>query len=276
MRRVADGVGDGVIVPRIQAVRSGTRFAGGDWIGIRPSDSAIVRGVSVFPLALGLLGLALLVGGSARGLDRGGRRTTQADRAVTGRAAAAQCLCGLSAGRIVPRASVSAPSASSAARKPSRIDRARHASWPRRHALEAEAARNRARRRRAARGVAGLARRIASERSISAAPMPRFSKAGSTVSGPSISASALAGLHRRQAHRADEQRADERREGQIETMRRALAQAEGGAREAARAEGALVQPLDGIGVGGSSGRMTSESSVTGAAHPSPGRERGTG
>ena len=60
VRRVA--AGDGIVVPRIQALRSGTRFSGGDWIGIRPSDSAIVRGVSVFPLTLGLLGLVLLVG----------------------------------------------------------------------------------------------------------------------------------------------------------------------------------------------------------------------
>jgi hypothetical protein len=61
VRRVAAGGGD-VVVPRIQAVRSGTRLAGGDWIGIRPSDTAIVRGVSVLPLALGFLGLALLIG----------------------------------------------------------------------------------------------------------------------------------------------------------------------------------------------------------------------
>ena len=62
-----------------------------------------------------------------------------------------------------------------------------------------------------------------------------------------------AGLHRGQAHRADEQRADERRERQIEQMRRALAQPEGGAREAAGPEGALVQPLDRIGVAGKLG-----------------------
>jgi hypothetical protein len=62
VRRIAGESGDAVIVPRIQAVRSGTRFAGADWIGVRPSDSAIVRGVSVFPLAIGLLGLALLIG----------------------------------------------------------------------------------------------------------------------------------------------------------------------------------------------------------------------
>ncbi len=77
VRRVAAEFGDGVVVPRIQAVRSGTRFAGGDWIGIRPSDSAIVRGVSVFPLALGLLGLALLVGAALAAWIAEGRRTTE-------------------------------------------------------------------------------------------------------------------------------------------------------------------------------------------------------
>ena len=62
VRRIAADASDAVTVPRIQAVRSGTRFAGADWIGVRPSDSAIVRGVSVFPLAIGLLGLVLLIG----------------------------------------------------------------------------------------------------------------------------------------------------------------------------------------------------------------------
>ena len=76
VRRVADEGGD-VTVPRIQAVRSGSRFAGGDWIGIRPSDSAIVRGVSVFPLALGFLGLALLVGATLAAWLSEGRRTVR-------------------------------------------------------------------------------------------------------------------------------------------------------------------------------------------------------
>jgi hypothetical protein len=77
VRRVAEE-GSDVTVPRIQAVRSGSRFAGGDWIGIRPSDSAIVRGVSVFPLALGFLGLALLVGATLAAWLSEGRRTTRA------------------------------------------------------------------------------------------------------------------------------------------------------------------------------------------------------
>jgi hypothetical protein len=75
VRRVAMAGDQSLTVPRILAVRSGTRFAGGDWIGIRPSESAIVRGVSVFPLALGFLGLALLIGATlAAWLTEGRRR----------------------------------------------------------------------------------------------------------------------------------------------------------------------------------------------------------
>jgi hypothetical protein len=76
IRRVAAAGDQGISVPRILAVHSGSRFAGGDWIGIRPSDSAIVRGVSVLPLALGFLGLVLLVGATlAAWLTEGRRRT---------------------------------------------------------------------------------------------------------------------------------------------------------------------------------------------------------
>jgi hypothetical protein len=58
-------------------VRSGSRFAGADWVGIRPSNSAVVRGVSVFPLALGFLGLALFLGATLAAWVSEGRRTTQ-------------------------------------------------------------------------------------------------------------------------------------------------------------------------------------------------------
>jgi hypothetical protein len=73
VRRVAGEAAD-IVVPRIQAVRSGSRLSGGDWIGIRPSESAIVRGVSVVPLALGILGLALLVGATLAAWLAEGRR----------------------------------------------------------------------------------------------------------------------------------------------------------------------------------------------------------
>ncbi|TVR10511.1 MAG: hypothetical protein EA385_03970 [Salinarimonadaceae bacterium] len=51
-----------LVIPRIQTVRGEARTSGSDWIGIRPSGSAIVRGVSVTPMSLGLLGLVLLLG----------------------------------------------------------------------------------------------------------------------------------------------------------------------------------------------------------------------
>ncbi|WP_375464787.1 hypothetical protein [uncultured Methylobacterium sp.] len=58
IRRVADASG-GIQVPRLQSTRGG-RLAGADWIGFRPSDSANIRGVEVYPLALGLAALAAL------------------------------------------------------------------------------------------------------------------------------------------------------------------------------------------------------------------------
>ena len=61
VRRLAGEAG-GPTVPRIQLVRAGGRAAGSDWIGLRPSEAAVVRGVAVFPLGLGLLGLAGLLG----------------------------------------------------------------------------------------------------------------------------------------------------------------------------------------------------------------------
>lgn len=74
-RRIGQETGSGVSIPRIVPVRSGAQFAGADWIGLRISDSGIVRGVSVSPLFLGLLGLVLLFGAVVAGwLGESGRR----------------------------------------------------------------------------------------------------------------------------------------------------------------------------------------------------------
>jgi hypothetical protein len=75
VRRVASDAGTEISVPRILPVRSGSRFSGGDWVGVRPSESAVVRGVSVFPLALGLLGLLLLIGATVGTWMAEGRRS---------------------------------------------------------------------------------------------------------------------------------------------------------------------------------------------------------
>jgi hypothetical protein len=49
-------------VPRIVDIRGGTRFGGNDFIGLKPAEAYVVKGVGLIPLALGGIGLALLLG----------------------------------------------------------------------------------------------------------------------------------------------------------------------------------------------------------------------
>ncbi|KRE16118.1 hypothetical protein ASE66_10160 [Bosea sp. Root483D1] len=74
-RRIGQENGSGVSIPRIVPVRSGRQFAGADWVGLRISDSGIVRGVSISPLFVGLIGLAILFGALVAGwIGESGRR----------------------------------------------------------------------------------------------------------------------------------------------------------------------------------------------------------
>ncbi|WP_186419576.1 hypothetical protein [Bosea sp. CS1GBMeth4] len=74
-RRIGQENGSGVGIPRIVPVRSGRQFAGADWIGLRISDSGIVRGVSISPLFVGLIGLAILLGALVAGwIGESGRK----------------------------------------------------------------------------------------------------------------------------------------------------------------------------------------------------------
>jgi hypothetical protein len=50
-----------VAVPRIVDIRSGSRFAGSDYIGLKPNTASILRGITITPLGLGFLGLGLLL-----------------------------------------------------------------------------------------------------------------------------------------------------------------------------------------------------------------------
>jgi hypothetical protein len=84
LRTVAEGTGGsikrlgdegvGVNMPRLVSIGSGSRYSGSDWIGFKPSDAAVVRGVAVFPLALGFLGLVLLLGATLASWLLEGRR----------------------------------------------------------------------------------------------------------------------------------------------------------------------------------------------------------
>jgi len=60
VRRIAAASGDALRLPGVIAMRSGTRFASGDSIGLRLNDQSITRGLSVWPVFLGLAGLLLL------------------------------------------------------------------------------------------------------------------------------------------------------------------------------------------------------------------------
>jgi hypothetical protein len=72
-RRLDNGGGGGVTVPRIVAVRSGDSYQGDDWIGLKIHDASVVRGIGVLPVFAGLLGLLLLLGSLAGTWAREGR-----------------------------------------------------------------------------------------------------------------------------------------------------------------------------------------------------------
>ena len=65
--------GNALDIPRVVPVRSGTRFAGDDWIGLRMRDVSVVRGIGVLPIFAGLIGLLLLIGSLAAAWAREGR-----------------------------------------------------------------------------------------------------------------------------------------------------------------------------------------------------------
>jgi hypothetical protein len=65
--------GQGLTVPRILPVRSGTTFKGDNWIGLKMREASVVRGIGVLPIFAGLLGLLLLIGSLAATWAREGR-----------------------------------------------------------------------------------------------------------------------------------------------------------------------------------------------------------
>ncbi|MBD8891351.1 hypothetical protein [Roseibium litorale] len=59
--RLAD-IGGNVTVPRIVALKQAAQYYGNGWIGLKTSQASILKGVDRYPLFLGLMGLALLLG----------------------------------------------------------------------------------------------------------------------------------------------------------------------------------------------------------------------
>ncbi|MBN9282756.1 MAG: hypothetical protein J0H37_11005, partial [Hyphomicrobium denitrificans] len=52
--------GDALRLPNLVMMRAATRYGSGDSIGLRANDQSVVRGVSVWPVFVGLAGLLLL------------------------------------------------------------------------------------------------------------------------------------------------------------------------------------------------------------------------
>ena len=63
----------GAPAPRIVGVRSGERFAGSDWLGLKLREASTLRGLGLFPLFAGLSGLLILLAGVAAAWAREGR-----------------------------------------------------------------------------------------------------------------------------------------------------------------------------------------------------------
>jgi hypothetical protein len=94
--------GGRLALPRLVDIRSGTRFGGSDFIGLRPTEASVVRGVSVMALASGGLGLLLLLVPLIGMWLREGR-----SRKASGRSAAAhrtRCAARAASSRRWPRA----------------------------------------------------------------------------------------------------------------------------------------------------------------------------
>jgi uncharacterized membrane protein len=62
VRRIGTGTGDAVALPRIVALHESPSYSGSDYVGIRRTDSSVVAGIGLLPLAVGGIGLLALLG----------------------------------------------------------------------------------------------------------------------------------------------------------------------------------------------------------------------
>ncbi|PVB59709.1 hypothetical protein [Labrenzia sp. 011] len=71
-RRLRD-VGGDLDLPRIVSMRPSASYAGNGWIGLKATEASVLNGVDRYPLMIGLLGLALLLGALSLTWYREGR-----------------------------------------------------------------------------------------------------------------------------------------------------------------------------------------------------------
>jgi hypothetical protein len=73
VRRIADGTRGEVELPRVTALRDGIVYGGRDYVAIKRTGASEVQGIGAMPLAIGFLGLALLLGSTIAAWVREGR-----------------------------------------------------------------------------------------------------------------------------------------------------------------------------------------------------------
>lgn len=74
VRRIGSAGTDAVILPRFVAMRESPLYGGSDYIGFKRTGASVVTGVGVAPLAIGFLGLLVLLGSVVAGWLWEGRR----------------------------------------------------------------------------------------------------------------------------------------------------------------------------------------------------------
>ena len=62
MRRLAKGADDPIAMPRLLSMHESPVYGGGDFIGVKRTESSVLIGVSRMALAQDFLGLAALLG----------------------------------------------------------------------------------------------------------------------------------------------------------------------------------------------------------------------
>ena len=74
VNRLALSAGAEIVLPRLVSMHATPSYGGADYIGIKRTDASTVRGVGLFPLAIGLAGLILLLGSTVLAWLGEGRR----------------------------------------------------------------------------------------------------------------------------------------------------------------------------------------------------------
>ena len=76
VRRISAGADDAITLPRFVSMRESPVYGGPDYVGVKRTGASVVTGIGVAPLAIGFIGLLVLLGGILLGWIGESRRRT--------------------------------------------------------------------------------------------------------------------------------------------------------------------------------------------------------